>query len=187
MTAKVGLWEHFRNLASFKGREDRASFWPYAALVFGIVTVAAFLMTIPLMVQVMEASREFAGRVSDGNVGVDPESMQRRMMPSQEFLVAYLCATTGLTVVLYAAAVVRRLHDRGLSGLWGLMPLPFTFYLSIQVPRMFDSIARGGQPDPGAFVSVALVNLLYWIALGALVVLLAGAGDAGPNRYDADD
>ena len=44
IASNIGLWEHFRKLASFRGREDRASLWPYAALVLGIVMVAGALI-----------------------------------------------------------------------------------------------------------------------------------------------
>lgn len=199
MTAKIGLWEHFRKLASFRGREDRASFWPYAALVFGIVMVAASVMLVPMMVRSMRAMEEVrhADQVSiesgpdqfsvsiQGDV---PNSVPATdLMPSAGFLAAFQCVTLGLAVALCAAAVVRRLHDRGKSGVWGLMPLPFLLYTSIQMTRIFDSMMRGGQPDTGIFISIVFSNLLYWIALGALIVLLAGASDPAPNGYDIEE
>ena len=196
LSAKIGLLEHFRKIASFRGREDRASFWPYAALVLGIVMIAGFLMTIPMMVQSMQAMQEFNVQGSDpglmnNSYGLEEFSTPGQVdvperMPSSGFIWAYLAVTFGLAVVLYAAAVVRRLHDRGRSGAWALLPLPFVLYTSVQVPRMFGSIERGGQPDMVLFLSLFLSSILFWIALGALVVLLAGPGDPGPNRHDLE-
>jgi uncharacterized membrane protein YhaH (DUF805 family) len=194
MAASIGLWEHFRKLASFKGREDRASFWPYAALVLGIVMVAGAVMAIPLMTESMRAATAGAApqpfEVPDG-IDLNEFSMSAPAavggaVPSAAFLAAYLGVTFGLAILLYAAAVVRRLHDRGKSGAWALMPLPFILHQSIQVPRMFGSTAQGGQPESGLLLSLALSNLFYLATLLTLVVLLAGASDAGPNRYDVE-
>lgn len=83
-------------------------------------------------------------------------------MPSSAFHWAYLAVTIGLAIALYAAAVVRRLHDRGRSGAWGLMPLPFLLYTSIPMARLFGSTTRGGQPDMTLFLTLAISNILYW-------------------------
>jgi len=49
---RIGLFEHFSLLLSFGGREDRGSFWPYAALVFGLMTSCNMLMSLSLMMSV---------------------------------------------------------------------------------------------------------------------------------------
>ena len=195
MSAKVGLLEHFRKLASFEGREDRASFWPYAALVLGIVMVAGALMTLPMMAWLIEADRQVAAAdPGDLNIlaaGADFPAAAPGPSAGPEFpvgfLAAYLGVTLGLAVLLYAAAVFRRLHDRGISGAWGLLPLPFLVYTLVQTVRLFDSLTRGEQPVPAMMLTIAASNILHWAALLALVVLLAGASDPGPNRYDRGD
>jgi uncharacterized membrane protein YhaH (DUF805 family) len=195
MSAKVSLFEHFRKLASFKGREDRESFWPYAALVLGIVTVAGALMALPIIAWLIQATPPFdSPHPGDMNVFADPGDFS---IPAQEpgagpvlpvgFLTAYLAATFGLAVLLYAAAVFRRLHDCGKSGAWGLLPLPFLAYTLVQSVRMFDSLSRGDQPDPALFLTTAASNILCWAALLALVVLLASPSDPAPNRFDLPD
>jgi uncharacterized membrane protein YhaH (DUF805 family) len=192
MSAKVGLLEHFRKLASFEGREDRASFWPYAALVLGIVMLAGALMSLPMMAWLMQSSPQLAAP-DPGDVSFSPD-LSEFSNPNQSqaagpllpvsFLAAYLAATFGLAVLLYAAAVVRRLHDRGKSGAWGLIPLPFLAYTSVQTTRLFGSVTAAEEPDIGLFFTIAVSNILFWAALLALVVLLAGASDPEPNPYD---
>jgi hypothetical protein len=59
------------------------------------------------------------------------------------------------------------------------MPLPFILYQTVQLPRLFGSTAQ----EPAMLVSLAFSNLLYWMALAALIVLLAGPGDPQPNSY----
>lgn len=167
MQAKVGLWEHFRKLAAFGGREDRTSFWPWAALVLGILMIAGSLMTLPMISLTMMAAPRPAVPA-----------------PPAGFLAAYLAATFALAVLLYAASVVRRLHDRGKSGRWGLLPLPFYIYASVQSVRLIGSGARGEQPDPTLLLTAAAGNVVWWAALLALVVLLAGPSDPLHNRYD---
>jgi uncharacterized membrane protein YhaH (DUF805 family) len=122
VAARIGLWEHFRTLASFKGREDRASFWPYAALVLGIVMIASAVMTIPIMAHSMRAMHNFhVQNPGDFNFAVDPDEFNfaadpdnyslsvppqaAALMPSAGSLSAYLAVTLGLAVLLYAAAV----------------------------------------------------------------------------------
>jgi uncharacterized membrane protein YhaH (DUF805 family) len=188
MAAKIGLLEHFRRLASFDGREDRASFWPYAALVLGIVMVAGALMSLPLMAWVIQSTPPFDAP-NPGEINVFAEAADFST-PAQGpvvgpvfpvgLIAAYFAATLGLAVLLYAAAIVRRLHDRGISGAWGLMPLPFLAYTSVQSVLVVDSVSRGGQPNPTLFLTIAAGNILFWAALLALVVLLAGASNPEP-------
>lgn len=192
MSAEVGLLEHFRKLASFKGREDRASFWPYAALVLGIVMLAGALMSLPMMAWLMQASPQFAAP-DPGDVGFSPD-LGGLPIPAQSqlagpalpvgFLAAYFAATFGLAVLLFAAAVERRLHDRGKSGAWGLMPLPFLAYTSVQMIRLFGSVTAAEEPDMGLFFTIAVSNILFWAALLSLIVLLAGASEPDPNVHD---
>jgi uncharacterized membrane protein YhaH (DUF805 family) len=195
MSAKVGLLEHFRKLSDFQGREDRSSFWPYAALVLGIVMVAGALMSLPIMAWIIQAGAQSGSPdPRELNVFVDsadfsPSASAPVAGPDLPigFFAAYLAVTIGLAVLLYAAAVFRRLHDRGVSGGWGLMPLPFLAYTSVQGVRLFGSLSRGKDPDPTLLISLAAAQILYWAALLALVVLLAGASDPEPNRYDRRD
>lgn len=188
MSATVKLWVHFPRLLDFKGREDRASFWPYAALVFVLNMFVGMAIFIPMMQRSMRAMQEYAathpeqatvtsgpGQYSISVQGNHPEFFEGRSMA------AYLAVTFGLAILLYAAAVARRLHDRGKSGFWGLMPLPFILYSSIMMPRMF---ASAGQPDLGVFFSIFFSNMFYIVALIWLIVLLAGRSDAEPNRFD---
>jgi len=191
MSATVGLWEHFKRLVDFKGREDRASFWPYAAVAFIIIMIVGMFIFVPMMARTMAEMQQYAahhpdqaavtsgpGQYSISVEGHHPEFFSGRSMA------LYLGVSFGLAILLYAAAVVRRLHDRGKAGWWGLMPLPFIIYSSIMMPRVFVS---AGEPDMALFFSIFISNMLYIVALIWLIVLLAGPSDAVPNEYDADD
>ena len=98
-----------------------------------------------------------------------------------------LLRNTGLVFVLaaalLAAAVTRRLHDRGRSGHWGLMPIPFIVISLFAMARLFAAFTNDPEVDVRLFLVVFVSNLLYLATLGLLVVLLAGASTPGPNRY----
>jgi uncharacterized membrane protein YhaH (DUF805 family) len=191
MAATVGLGEHFKRLADFRGREDRASFWPYAALVFAVLMVVAAAMFIPMVAHSLRAMQAYAAQHPDqvtvssgpGQYSISVHGNPPGIMPAASALATYLGVMFGLAVLLYAAAVVRRLHDRGKSGAWGLMPLPFILYSSIQMPRVFAWTGRG-PPDMALFFSTLLSNLLYMAAVTGLILLLAGPSDPEADRCD---
>lgn len=183
--ATVTLWEHFKRLFDFNGREDRASFWPYAAVAFILIMGAGMIIFVPMMSRAMHEMQQFAvqhpdqttvtsgpGQYSISVRGNHPEFMSGRSVA------LYLAVTFGLAILLYAAAVVRRLRDRGKSGFWGLMPLPFILYSSIQMPRMFASVVGNTPPEMAMFFSIFFSNLLYIVTLIWLIVLLAGPSEA---------
>ena len=190
MSATVSLTEHFKRLFDFGGREDRASFWPYAAVAFIITMVAGMIIFVPMMSRSMHAMQQFAAQHPDqatitsgpGQYSISVQGNHPEFMPAGS-MALFLAVTFGLAILLYAAAVVRRLHDRGKSGFWGLMPLPFIIYSSVQMPRVFASVGTGTQPDMTLFFSIFLSNLFYIITLISLILLLAGPSGPAPNRY----
>lgn len=175
MSATVKLLEHFKKLLDFRGREDRISFWPYAALVYGIMTVASYIIMMPTMTAVMQTAVTAAAKGATEPV-----------FPDMSGLVGGMIVTNCIGILLFAAAVARRLHDGGLSGLWGLMPLPFMAYSMSQMRAFFRAFSSFGtsEPDMARFNQMFLNNSIYLIALIALIVLLARRSDPGPNRFD---
>jgi len=190
MSASVSIPEHFKRLFAFHGREDRASFWPYAAAVFAIITIVGMALFVPVMSRAMQAMQQFAAQHPDqatvtsgpGQYRISIHGNHPEFAPAGS-IALFLAVTFGLALLLFAAAVVRRLHDRGKSGFWGLMPLPFIVYSSIQMPKMFASVGAAGGPDMALFLSIFVSNLFYIITLIGLIVLLAGPSEPGQNRY----
>lgn len=166
MSATVGLWEHFRRLFQFNGREDRASFWPYAALVYGIMTIGSVLAMVPVFLPTTFTSDQVAPA-----------------MPNLLMIVDGMMLTALLCVRLYAAAVARRLHDGGLSGLWGLVPLPFLLFSMTRMRNVFHELDRM-QQSMRSFESIFVSNLLYMLTIIGLIVLLCRRSDPRPNRFD---
>jgi len=190
MPTTIGLWEHFRRLLDFKGREDRASFWPYVALVFGISAAGLFAIMIPIMATTMSKMQRFAAAhpeqvnvvTGPGQYSMTIKGNQPELSPDFSSMIGGMSIVISVTVFLYAAAVTRRLHDRGLRGWWGLMPVPFLAYSFLQMPRFMSAVGLGSQPDMRVFISILISNMLYLIALAGLIVLLAGTS----NRQSED-
>jgi uncharacterized membrane protein YhaH (DUF805 family) len=90
-----------------------------------------------------------------------------------------------LAVLLLAAAVTRRLHDRGRRGWWGLAPLPFLVVGMTVFPRLFKTTLAGEMtPDSMRLFGLMFANnLLYLGSLGLLIFLLAGASQPNANRF----
>lgn len=189
MSASVKLGAHFKKLFDFTGREDRASFWPYAAVALGITIAVGMIIFVPMMTRTMHAMQEFAVQHPDqatvvsepGQYSISIHGNHPEFMPAGS-IALFLAVSFGLAILLFAAAVARRLHDRGKSGLWGLMPLPFIIYSLVMMPRMFAAGATGAAPDMALFLSIFFSNLLYLATLIGLVVLLAGPSELAPDQ-----
>lgn len=181
MHGTVTIREHFVRLFDFSGRENRASFWPFAAVAFLTVMIVGMIIFVPIMASAMTQMQQFAVENPDqavvaagpGHYSITVRGNHPELFPAKS-IALYLGVSFGLAVLLYAAAVVRRLRDRGKSEFWGLLPMPFIIYSSIQMPRVFSSIGGSAEADMTLFLSVFFSNLLYMFALVWLIVLLAG-------------
>jgi len=182
---------NFGNLIRFSGRETRAQFWPYAIFLFIVQSIVSSAITIPIMVNVFIKAFQFGmqhARTTGGApmTAADQRAMDQMMQGVYADMGSILTVTTPicttLFVILLAAAVARRLHDRGMSGYWGLMPLPLTAFSLFTMPQMFAAFAT--HTVSGGWFAVLLINsLLYFGALILLIVLLAQRGLAGANRF----
>jgi len=182
------------DLVRFRGRDPRSRFWPYAALVFVLLIICAMALLPPVLRDAGEKVRRFAAlHPESASVNVTPHGATIRiggfhpdLLPDfhRFFLVVDLLAAG--VVLLLAAAVARRLHDRGLSGWWGAMPLPFLAIGLWLAPDLFASFSRGHWPDMRLFQWLLLDNLAWLATLIVLIVLLATDGAIGPNRYGPD-
>lgn len=183
-------------LTTFSGRDTRAQFWPYAGILVVAYMAVFFLVMMTQMSPLVAEAQAFAlahpeladGRPVDANQlpdSVKAESLQMAQTAGDLFGAVMLANSIILVVVaaLFAAAVVRRLHDRGLSGWWGLMPLPFLLFALIAMPRVFSDFATPTGPDIGLFGLIFINNLIYNVVLVILIVFLAKRSDPGINRY----
>jgi uncharacterized membrane protein YhaH (DUF805 family) len=190
--AKGGAWNalvastghNLRRLADMSGRETQIQFWPFAGLVYGLATlVSMMLMVIPLtdvFVRVVQQVGEAANR--GGNA--QPEFVKSPEMLAPDFSSLFwpMVLINLVTVLLLAAAVARRLHDRNRTALWGLLPLPSMILGPVLMPAKMPIFAAQAAPDPLVQL-VMLNNMVSYALLITLIVLTIGVGTSGPNRF----
>lgn len=190
-------------LISFGGRDTRRQFWSFALPVVGIGWFVQFATTFPMLFGQIFAGLARADEMSRANpqdwvvrrspgsvhyqyVGNDPAVMAQ-MMPDFGAFLAVTMAVALVVVLLLAAAVTRRLHDRGHSGAWALVPAVLLAIGMVAMMRLTDTL--GGMTNGnmagffGSFVTMFVVNIAYLATLAVLIVQCAMAGVPTPNRY----
>ena len=163
----------FTGLLRFSGRDPGRRFWPYAGAVVGGVMAVMMAAIIPIM------NRTFAPM----DVSLPDTSAQ--LMPDMTPFFTVIQIGMATIILLLAAAVVRRLHDRGRRGWWGLPPAVFAGLGMTLFPGLFQSFSQG-TATPAALKLFGLLfanNVLYLGSLVLLIVLLSGASQPGDNRF----
>lgn len=186
------LSDNVRRVSQFSGRSAPALFWPYAICVVVIAMASIALVMIPELLRSFGKAQAFAEAHPDkvtitsspGHYSIQIHENIPGLMPDMTSLAYSMGVVIALAAIFLAAAVARRLHDRGKSGWWGIMPLPFALFSTFAMPGVFRSV-EAGQPDMGAFFAVFLSNAAYLAGLVFLVVLLLGKSDPVANRYGA--
>jgi uncharacterized membrane protein YhaH (DUF805 family) len=181
----------FANLFNFSGRDRPGQFWPYAGLLvivqmaIGAMAMMQMMMTVFLRIEDYARTHPDEVRIETGPGGEQVMHMERlppELMPDFSVLAPIIAFNALAMVLLLAAAVARRLHDRGKSGLWGLLPVPFLAGGLFFMTNLFATF-RGEEPNLRLFGFAFLNNLLYLAMLACLVVMLVKRGDEGENRY----
>jgi uncharacterized membrane protein YhaH (DUF805 family) len=179
------IGHNLARLADFSGRESRGLFWPYTVTVFLLGMVAGLLLMVAPIMDMMariaayvQAHPEGFPKPAPGQPAVLPPGL----MPDFSALLVPLAIVNLVSLLLYAAATVRRLHDRDRSGWWAMLPLPFQLLGMAIGPRAMAAMMHGTAPSPLATLS-SLNTLAYWAAFIFLVVILAGEPTRGPNRF----
>jgi uncharacterized membrane protein YhaH (DUF805 family) len=177
-------------LLRFKGRESSRLFWPWAGLAFALAMVAGGVLMAPTMIASFARVERFAAEHPDqvtvtrstNGVTYTFHEPHPELMPDFDGVILGAGVMAAVLVALLAAAVTRRLHDSGLSGLLGLMPLPFLGVAMSLFPKMMASM-MSETPDMTLFAALFANNALYMASLGLLVLLLVRKPTPGPNRY----
>jgi uncharacterized membrane protein YhaH (DUF805 family) len=177
-------------LAQFEGRDSSGRFWPYASLVLALAFV---VMCAPFVIELnktFQAINSFAAEHPElttvhrgpGQVSIQIEGSHPELTPDFAYLVNTIGLVAAGAVALLAAAVARRLHDTGRSGLWGLIPLPFLAFGIFGLAALIDRFMTDGPIMP-LFAGLMLNNMVYLLSLAGLVWMLGSAGTPGSNRF----
>ena len=185
----ASIRHNLANLLRFSGRDSRAQFWPYAIAVFLAAMAADILLFIPIMTDMMQRMILYARDHPEGFPQPAPGQIQTlppELMPDMGRMFVPMTIVGIASLLLLAAAVVRRLHDRDRSGWWGALPLPFQA-IGIAIGPMVLKNMTATLPRQSPLTLLSAINsLLFWCAFILLIVMLAGEGLKGPNRFDGD-
>jgi uncharacterized membrane protein YhaH (DUF805 family) len=183
----------FTGLVRFSGRDPGRRFWPYAGVVIGLVIAGMATLIVPITSQSFERMQRFAVEHPDqatvtqgpGSYSIEIQGNHPELMPDMTPFFAVLRISVVVAVLLLAAAVTRRLHDRGRRGWWGLPPVVFLVGGLALFPRLFQSMLSGEMtPDVMKLFGLMFANnLLYLGSLVLLIVLLSGASQPSENRF----
>jgi uncharacterized membrane protein YhaH (DUF805 family) len=179
------------NLLNFEGRDARQTFWYYVLLLYIATVVVTFLVAIPAY------ARMIAGMMKTVSLHPDDPTAINGVMASSmsELMISMLWLSFGsaiVTALLFAASLVRRLHDSDLSGWWALLPavcqIGALALLPQQIGQMTTMMEGMYSSDPavamGSFQNqFQLFSLIGWIPWIALIVFGVRKSTPGPNRY----
>lgn len=187
------IGHNLARLGRFSGRDTRATFWPYALTLFVLSMIGCALAIVPVMLEAMTRMQRFAAAHPElttveqgpGSYSIRIEGSHPELMPDMHLAMVNIAIVVLIFALLIAAATVRRLHDRGSSGLWALPPAIFLAFGLVMMPRMMPS-PGALQPDLSGFFLLFANNLLYLASLAWLVILLMRDGTVGPNRHGED-
>ena len=176
------------SLARFSGRDSRAQFWPYAIFLFILAMIVDLIIFAVVMAGFFARMQQYMIEHPEGPPIDDKDPYAQSVFPPElvpDFgaIMLPMVAVNIVFALLLAAAAARRLHDRDMSGLWGLIPLPFWAIGALAGPRLLGALDRASPPDPSLLMLVMLNNLLSFATFIVLIVLLAAETSRGPNRF----
>jgi uncharacterized membrane protein YhaH (DUF805 family) len=199
---KASIRHNAAGLARFSGRDTRAQYWPWTLIFIVLQMIASAIAAGPMMSHMMNRFTTIFTAASRGDK-LGPEAVDAQMQGMMATMTADLRTMifVGLAInlvflLLVLAATVRRLHDRGWSGWWALLPLPFQAFSAAMAPRLLEDMRLPKMSANGPFVPPPihpqlmglnmLNSLAFYGALGFLLFLLVSEGTRGPNRFDED-
>ncbi len=190
------LFAGLAGLLRFNGRTMLHDFWPYAITVvcvlYGISALFGMWMSFDLSQRVLEYARENPGSFDAYNQSIEPAAFEAIMGGVLALVLPAIAIGAGVHIVLLAAAIVRRLHDTGRSGVWALLPLPFGAYGVFAMEKLFARVPvliGMETPDPVLlaflceFIWMIVASLLWLAAVVVLIIMLCGRGNPQPNRF----
>ena len=163
--------DYKRFLFSFKGRINRAKYW-LATLI-----ILCWMIFVLMVLAAVASIFGIGGPLAINVIGISA-SIQLSDDPASKASLFPQIVTIPMTFVFgwsYAAASIKRLHDRNKSGWW---MVPF-----IVATGVYDQFAnRLGGSYAAAVLGFAVFVLFIW----GLVEMYFLKGTNGPNRFGPD-
>lgn len=181
----------FANLLNFNGRDSRQTFWYWVLAVYVSTIVANFAVTMPIMLRSMFDAVRIASQMPDQKAA--DQVMSHAMAGSMQPVIWLGMATSAAMLLLFAASLVRRLHDSGMSGKWALIPGVFQLVALIAMPgqmaKITDVLDKGTivAGNPTAYMRGQLgYSAVAWIAIILVIYFGVRKSEPGANRFGED-
>lgn len=199
---KASIRHNAAGLDRFSGRDTRAQYWPWTLMLIILNIIAAAIAAGPMMSHMMDRFAIIFRAAGQGDklppeaVDAQMQGMLTTMTADMRTMIFVGLAINLVFVLLVLAATVRRLHDRGWTGWWALLPLPFQAFGAAMAPLLLEDMRLPKMSANGPFVPPPihpqlmglnmLNSLAYYGAVGFLLFLLVTEGTRGPNRFGED-
>lgn len=179
------------NLAKFKGRDARQTFWYYVLFVYVVNVVLSVVVSVPLSISMISKTVRTA-IASGGNEAAVRDATLRAVHDLAGALMWVALISGALMFVLLAASFVRRLHDSNLSGYWGIIPGALQLGAIAMIPgnlrRLTESMITLEQGDPlvnikALEMQAGLTSVAGWLPIFVVVFLGIRKSTPGPNRF----
>jgi uncharacterized membrane protein YhaH (DUF805 family) len=180
---------HAGHLFDFGGRDARQTFWFWFLFLFILNIAIGMAMSLPMTISAMSTAFEGA---RTGDPAAAQAAMMNQMADSMRPLIVGGIIIGLFNVVMMAAALVRRLHDSGKSGVWAaltgaiyLASLALSWFTADEIVAMMREAAAAGGPQTGLGMPVQLgwQSLLGYVPMIMVIVVGVLGSDPGPNRY----
>lgn len=186
-TYLANLRRHLTSLHRFSGRETVDQFWAWTGTVlFAQMVSFSFAGRYVLsdwfagVERIARENPELVTRsVGPGHYSVQVKGHHPELMPDFAPFITLSTAFGVVAIMLIGAALTRRLHDSGRTGLWALLPIPFLVGGFWLMPQLFGS----REPDMQLFFLLFVNNVAYLATIALLVFFTTKSGTPGTNRY----
>jgi len=186
----TSIQHNLKNLTNFRGRDSRGIFWPYAIVVIVAVQLATMLFAFESIGDVFEqfeaAARANPDAVhierSPGHISARIDAGHPELVPDMTVFLVPIVVSLFVSIAFLAAAVTRRLHDRGRSGALALVPASLGFTGILIFSNLFNQFATI-EPSLPLFFAGAAFNIAYVTSFVLLLVQLAGASTTKPTKH----
>ncbi|MDE2437162.1 MAG: DUF805 domain-containing protein [Sphingomonadales bacterium] len=171
------------------GRDGRQTFWYFVLFVVVLRFVAGMVISIPL------TTRTITSAVEAAKAGADPAAAQAQTMAAVTAMMPQLAyygmAVGAVSMLLLAAALVRRLHDSDMSGWWVLLPGAIYAYALARTPEQVAKAMEimqhmDGKTPPNPMTMMqgqGAMMILPWIPVLIAIWFGVRASTPGPNRF----
>lgn len=183
-------------ILTFNGRMAIHDFWPYAISLAIVLYAVAIMYSLWLFTgmsqRMVEIAIENPEAFDSYDRSYDLEVYNATMGGFMKAIVPMSIVSGVAWMVFLGAAIVRRLHDTGRTGLWALLPVPFSVLGVYVMVKAFDRVPEMialETNDPrilsflGDFIWGMAASLANTATFIILIIMLCGKSKPQADRF----